>query len=166
MGHSAGAHLVSLLAADPAMALTLGARRWLGTVSLDSAALDVEQIMQGRHAALYDRAFGIDPKDWRAASPSHLLKPAGTPFLAVCSTRPTDACPQARQFAAKATATGTRAQVLERDLSHRDINELLGREPNYTSKVELFLVTLDPSVAKLLPHVSKGQKPGGAELPH
>jgi hypothetical protein len=43
--------------------------------------------------------------------------------------------------------------------------ELLGREPNYTSKVELFLVTLDPSVAKLLPHVSKGQKPGGAELP-
>ena len=45
MGHSAGAHLVSLLNADPSRAAKLGAKPWLGTVSLDSGALDVPAIM-------------------------------------------------------------------------------------------------------------------------
>ena len=41
MGHSAGAHLVALLGADPAQLRAAGARRPLGVVSLDSAAMDV-----------------------------------------------------------------------------------------------------------------------------
>ena len=61
MGHSAGAHLVALLAASPTMALKLGARPWLGTILLDSAALDVVKIMEAKHAGFYDRAFGSDP---------------------------------------------------------------------------------------------------------
>src|SRR5207247_470736 len=36
MGHSAGAHLVGLLAADPARAFKRGAKPWLGAVLLDS----------------------------------------------------------------------------------------------------------------------------------
>src|ERR1051325_4602959 len=39
MGHSAGAHLVSLLNADPGRATRLGVKTWLGTISLDSGAL-------------------------------------------------------------------------------------------------------------------------------
>src|SRR3954452_11730696 len=45
MGHSSGAHLVALLTAAPAVAARSGARQWLGTVSLDSAALDPVEIM-------------------------------------------------------------------------------------------------------------------------
>ena len=102
MGHSAGAHLVALLAASPAAASRQGARPWLGTVSLDSAALDVVEMMQARHAPLYDRAFGSDPAFWKAASPFHALSGAAAPFLVVCSTRRARSCPQAERFAARA----------------------------------------------------------------
>ena len=44
-GHSAGAHLVALLGADPKMLADAGAQRPLGVVSLDSGALDVPALM-------------------------------------------------------------------------------------------------------------------------
>ncbi len=142
MGHSAGAHLVSLISAVPGIALDLGARPWLGTVELDSAALDVESIMRARHLRLYDRAFGRDPAGWAAASPLARLSRRGAPFLAVCSTRRRDSCPAARAFAAKARAFGTRANVLEENLTHRDINARLGEDGDYTRAVDAFLETL------------------------
>lgn len=61
IGHSAGAHLVSLLASDPRLAAAAGARPWLGSIALDSAAFDVEAIMRGSPLRLYQRAFGNDP---------------------------------------------------------------------------------------------------------
>lgn len=150
MGHSAGAHLVALLAASPDLALNQGARPWLGTVALDSAAFDIAPIMQGRHPRLYDRAFGRDPAYWRAASPLQVLKPGGAPLLAVCSSRRDDSCPQARTFAAQATRLGRSVQVLEQDLSHRAINQELGLSGDYTNAVEAFLRSLDPSLEVLL----------------
>jgi acetyl esterase/lipase len=39
MGHSSGAHLVTLLTASAGVAGRAGAKAWLGTVSLDSAAI-------------------------------------------------------------------------------------------------------------------------------
>jgi acetyl esterase/lipase len=139
MGHSAGAHLVSLIAAAPRIALDLGARPWLGTVELDSAALDVERIMRKRHLRLYDRAFGRDPADWAAASPLARLSQRGAPFLAVCSTRRADSCPAAQAFVARARSFGTQASVLEEDLTHREINAQLGEDGAYTRAVEAFL---------------------------
>lgn len=150
MGHSAGAHLVALLAAAPERALALGATPWLGTVALDSAALDVVAIMRTRHPRFYDRAFGSDPARWREASPIHQLRGGLAPFLAVCSSRRRDSCREARAFAAAAGARGARAQVLPEDLSHRQINELLGEEPRYTAEVEAFLAGLDPSLRRAL----------------
>jgi arylformamidase len=61
IGHSAGAHLVSLLTAAPSVSSGIVSTPWLGTVSLDSAAFDVVKIMEARHFALYDPAFGRDP---------------------------------------------------------------------------------------------------------
>ncbi|MGN6281792.1 alpha/beta hydrolase [Frateuria sp.] len=150
MGHSAGAHLVGLLAAEPALAYDRGALPWLGTVSLDSAALNVVAIMQGPHLPLYDAAFGDDPAYWRAASPLQQLTTRGVPFLAVCSTRRQASCPQARNFAAKANGLHMRAQVLGEGLTHRQINEQLGTLGDYTAQVETFLATLDPVVARRL----------------
>lgn len=142
MGHSAGAHLVALLAASPGVAQQQGASPWLGTIALDSAALDVVQIMQSRHASFYDRAFGKDPAYWQAASPRHKLKAGAAPLLLVCSSRRDDSCPQAQQFTAHASALGVQAQVLAQDLSHKGINEELGRPGAYTGAVEAFMASL------------------------
>lgn len=138
MGHSAGAHLVAMLTASPALAAEAGAKPWLGTVFLDSAALDLVSLMEGRHFGLYDRAFGTDRDYWRANSPYQLLTRAAPPVLAVCSTRRAEACPHARAFAAKARSLGMVASVLEEDLTHGQINGELGLDSPYTAAVESF----------------------------
>lgn len=139
MGHSAGAHLVSLLASAPALA---GGARWLGTVALDSAAMDVEHLMAGAHRRLHDEAFGPDPAFWKAASPLAQLGAAGQPFMAVCSTRRADACPQAGRYAARARELGMRLELLPQDLSHEEINTSLGLDNAYTGSVEHFMRAL------------------------
>lgn len=136
MGHSAGAHLVALVTA------TAPRKTWLATILLDSAALDVPRIMEARHLPLYDNAFGSDPAAWRAASPFHQLTHAAPPILAVCSTRRFISCSQASLFVDKARSLGGRAQVLEENLSHEQINETLGEPGPYTSAVDAFLASL------------------------
>ena len=150
MGHSAGAHLVSLISAEPLMAVSMGAQPWLGTIALDSAAFNVTQIMHGHHFPLYDRAFGSDPAFWDAASPIVQLHSRIAPFLAVCSSRRNDSCPQAQVFVDKARSYGTQARVLPENLSHGEINERLGEPSDYTAQVEAFMASLDPAVANAL----------------
>ena len=150
MGHSAGAHLVSLVSAESLLAREQGASPWLGTVALDSAAYDVARIMQGPHYRFYDRVFGSDPTVWAAASPKQQLAARIAPFLAVCSNKRQDSCPQARDFLARADSFGTRSQLLEEDKTHEEINRDLGISSDYTMQVEAFLRSLDPAVAKLL----------------
>lgn len=142
MGHSAGAHLVALLAADPTIAARQGARPWLGTVALDSAALDVVAIMRGRHARFYDRVFNSDPGYWRAASPLERLTGTPAPILAVCSSRRRDSCAHAEEFAARAKRLGGRAGVQAEALSHAEINRTLGRPGAYTDAVDAFLASI------------------------
>jgi acetyl esterase/lipase len=142
MGHSAGAHLVALIAADPAIARRRGARPWLGTVALDSAALDVGAIMRQPHLPLYDRAFGGDPQYWRKASPLHRLTGAPAPMLLVCSTLRPMPCVQAEGFAGAVTAKGGRANVLPVAMTHAAINRDLGLPGRYTAAVESFLASL------------------------
>lgn len=163
MGHSAGAHLAALVSTSPVHAQQAGASPWLGTVALDSAALDVPALMQARHAAFYDGVFGADPAFWRAASPAHGLSelPPGVtassqrapvPFLLVCSSLRSDgACRQADAMARRLQAHGGRAEVLPQALSHGDINARLGLEGDYTRAVEAFLASLDPALARHLP---------------
>jgi arylformamidase len=150
MGHSSGAHLVALLAADRALSANVVHWPWLGVVALDSGALDVVAIMQRRHPPLYDHAFGSDPAYWRSASPFHALTKATAPILAVCASRREDSCRQARQFVERARTLGVAAGVLEQNLSHREINQRLGEDPAFTAGVESFLARLDKDVARLL----------------
>lgn len=151
MGHSAGAHLVSLLGADPSRVQAAGGRPWLGTVALDSAAEDVEAVMQRRHLRLYDKAFGKDPAFWQSVSPLRQLKAGTAPQLLVCSTERRDhPCDQARTVAKRAAELGVRAQVLPQALSHRHINEDLGLPGAYTDAVEKFMGSLDPELQRRL----------------
>ena len=150
MGHSAGAHLVSLLNADPSRATRLGAKPWLGTVSLDSGALDVPAIINHRHASLYDEAFGDDPALWEASSPIHHLTKGSPPWLGVCSSNRRASCETNRIYADKSAALGARAETLGEPLSHGEINGELGKPGAYTDAVEAFMASLDPDVAALL----------------
>lgn len=142
LGHSAGAHLVSLLAADPRIVTTQGGAAWLGTIVLDSAAFDLVEIMQGKHHRIYDRAFGKDRAFWTEASPYHRLTSAPAPMLVVCSTRRDDACPQAQPFASKAIKLGGRVVVFPVDMKHGEINKELGLPSDYTTTVESFMRSL------------------------
>lgn len=145
MGHSAGAHLVALLAAAPELAREAGARPWLGTVTLDSAALDVVGVMEASHPRFYDRAFGSDAGGWRAVSPAHRLREAPAPLLLVCSSRRREPCPEAQRFAQQVAGVGGRAEVLPQALSHGDINKLLGEQGPYTAAVDNFIAGLAPA---------------------
>lgn len=137
MGHSAGAHLVALLSANPGLAKN--AAPWRATVALDSAAFDVPALMRGRHPPLYDQAFGRDPAHWRAASPQQNLTAKAPPMLLVCSSERRDSCPAAKGFADAAHALGVRAQVLPQARSHGEINADLGLPGAYTAAVDAFL---------------------------
>ncbi|MDE2441343.1 MAG: alpha/beta fold hydrolase [Betaproteobacteria bacterium] len=150
MGHSAGAHLIALLAARPDLLDEAGARPWRGTVLLDSGALDVPAIMNGRHLPLYDRAFGNNPADWLAASPYQQLHQATGPILAVCSSRRANSCQQAENFVVKAQELGTKAATLPLDKTHVEINAQLGDEATYTEEVERYLNNWSPIFAKHL----------------
>jgi len=150
MGHSAGAHLIALLAARPELLTEAGATPPQGFVLLDSGALDVPAIMNVRHFRLYDRAFGSNPADWTAASPLQQLHRASAPILAVCSSRRANSCAQAQAFVAKAITLGTTAEVLPLDKTHGDINAQLGEDPAYTAAVERFIGQLSPRFAERL----------------
>jgi acetyl esterase/lipase len=142
MGHSAGAHLVALLSADPQAAYGQGAKPWLGTVALDSAALDVVMIMENEHRRLYDRAFGADPAYWRSVSPLHRLTGRPQPMLLVCSTLRDLSCGNAEAFADKARGTGARIELFPVELRHRQINVQTGEANALTAAVDAFLKTV------------------------
>jgi len=140
VGHSAGAHLVSLVTADADMVARHGAQPWSASVALDTAALDVEEVMARPHYGFYDPVFGADARFWREASPMHRLtaKPAA-PMLLVCSSDRPDSCLAARAFAAKASGLGGRVAVLPVALNHLEINDRLGVPGEYTDAVDAFL---------------------------
>jgi acetyl esterase/lipase len=143
MGHSAGAHLVSLLSAAPSIASNAGAGPWLGTVVLDSAAYNVVDIMQKKHFGLYDEAFGSNQQMWRDASPLLRLTSAPVPMLLVCSSQRADSCMQAQAFADKAKSLGGRVSVYPIDMRHGEINADLGASGNLTVQVDNFLHSLN-----------------------
>ncbi|MDO6386748.1 alpha/beta hydrolase [Uliginosibacterium sp. 31-12] len=146
MGHSAGAHLVSLLNSAPQIALGQGARPWLGTISLDTAAMDIVATMEGKHYGFYDKAFGSDPMVWQASSPYQQLTREAPPLLAVCSSqRPDQPCAGTRRYAQQARSLGLRVELREQAASHGEINEQLGLPGAYTDAVEAFLASLAPA---------------------
>jgi arylformamidase len=139
MGHSAGAHLVDLLTSSPSMATSRGVKRWLGTVSLDSGAIDLPALMAAPHAGFYDRVFGSDPAQWRAVSPMDRLGADALPILLVCSSKRMESCPHNQAYAARAQSLGLRASVLPEALTHGEINATLGEPGGYTDAVDAFL---------------------------
>ena len=139
MGHSAGAHLVALLGAEPHLLTEAGAQPPLGVVSLDSGALDVPALMgQRRVPKLYHEAFGADPDYWRSVSPQQQLGRNGVPMLLVCASErgfPTSPCDEARKLAKRAEALRVPMLVQPEPLDHGEIDRNLGLPSDYTQRV-------------------------------
>lgn len=151
MGHSAGAHLVSLIATDLSLSQGIIKAPWLGVIALDSAAYNVESIMTKKHLSLYDKAFGSHTADyWRAASPFYAITPKTGPILAVYSARRKDATIQTKSFAKKAISLGVKVVSLGKNMGHGEINEILGEDKVYTREVEAFMAELHQDIKKIL----------------
>lgn len=157
MGHSAGAHLVSYVSSNADALVEPALMPWLGTVSLDPP-YDMLRIMTRPNPSdHYLRVFGTTPDQWRDASPYHVLTGKIPAFLAVCSVQSATACPQATHFLEKAESLGTEGTMLPVDLTHREINSVLGTASCYTDKVEGFLATLSPEIAAMLSDNGAGE---------
>jgi acetyl esterase/lipase len=140
MGHSAGAHLISLLATDVSLQQRYQVKPWLATVALDSAAYDVVEIMGRSHYRFYDAAFGKDMAYWQQNSPKLQMKGKIAPFLAVCSSkRPDKPCEQAEAFVTQAKALGSTATLMPEAMTHKEINRDVGVAMPYTTDIEHFL---------------------------
>ena len=151
MGHSSGAHLVSLVSSNYNRIRGNGVMPWLGTISLDISGYDIVKKVTGPNPSeFYKEKFGENPDHLKKASPFHALVDKIPPFLAICSLKSNDACLQAKNFINKAKDFGTYVKLLPIDLSHGKINSELGKDVCYTNHVDDFLKKLSPSIASIL----------------
>ena len=150
MGHSAGAHLVSLAAIDGRRLEAAGKSLSIlkGVIELDTAALDLPRLMRESLAVgrVYGPAFGKDPAVWKDASPmAHIAKDKGIPpFLLIHADRNPMKEAQSEAFAKALDAAGIRAEVVAApDKTHGTLNRDLGRPGDKpTAAVDAFLDSL------------------------
>ena len=79
MGHSAGCHLVAIVATDSTYlkADGLGLKYVKGVIDLDTQAYDLPSLAKGYGGTLpqvYSYTFGTDPAGWASASPITYVK--------------------------------------------------------------------------------------------
>ncbi len=151
MGHSAGCHLVSLVATSTAPLakhdLPLSAVK--GVIALDTQAYDVARLVKETSSALYTGVFGADPATQRDASPLHHVAPDKEipPFLILYSSgmgaRPNAMRPvYAEAFRDALRAAGIPAEVVDAsDRNHGEINRRFGdpEDKKVTGKTIAFL---------------------------
>jgi len=143
MGHSAGAHLVSLVGADPAylenQGLSLDALQ--GVVSLDTQAYDVSQIMENLPLVggeIYQQAFGTDPAFWKRLSPSEYISPERTdlpPFIVAYTGAQASRRIASEQFVQILTNAGIQAELLPApQKTHGEINQEFGEPDDFVTQ--------------------------------
>ena len=149
IGHSAGAHLVSLVGTDPTYLRRAGLsyRDIDGVLPLDGAAYDVPAQM-GENARLmgdtYEQAFGTDPQRQKALSPVHHAAAPNAPDFLILHVERRDGTEQSRKLGAALRKAGSSAEVRGfegRGLrGHMEINRKLG-EADYpaTAVVDAWL---------------------------
>lgn len=149
VGHSAGAHLATLVGTDPHYLRTAGLSfaDISGIVPLDGAAYDVAKQIDEGPRIMHDtfvQAFGTDPARQKRLSPTaHAASPNASEFL-ILHVQRKDGTRQSRELADALNKAGTPAKVQGfsgRGLrGHAEINRKLG-EPDYpaTPVVDAFL---------------------------
>jgi hypothetical protein len=134
MGHSAGAHLVSLVATDPTYLEKCGRtlKDIKGVISLDTQAYDLLEMLNGWTSDVYSDAFGKDPQMHRLASPQHHVDAERPiPSFLVCYSQGVPAervskkrAMRAAAFLEKLKQEGFRAELADAsDRNHGEINQ-------------------------------------------
>lgn len=134
IGHSAGAHLISLVSTDPSYVEAYGVEPWrlIGAVSLDTDAFDVAdriaELDAGGRATFFN-AFGTPEENaasgaWAAGSPIRWADPLDPRFLIVAQAANANRLADNRAMAA---ALGQDpAGVFAAPYSHEGINDAVG----------------------------------------
>ena len=141
MGHSAGAHLVSVVASNPAFMDAAGASLGdlSGVVALDTAMLHVPLRMETAGTSQY-RVFGRDRQAWISVSPWHLIK-EGTgipPFLLLIADGRAVSREQATVMHEKLRDAGIEAFIHEANgRAHTPIDTYIGVEGDEGTRVLL-----------------------------
>ena len=140
MGHSAGAHLASLISTDPRYIRRYGVdrRQILGTIPLDTAAFDIEDAILGNDpdepSALFSNAFGTPAENaatgaWATASPLTWADPGDPRHLFIVQSRVGRILDQVEMV----TALGQESDsVVPVPLSHNGINQAIGSSSDTT----------------------------------
>jgi len=127
IGHSAGAHLASLVATDASLLAAHGLKPSMiaGVITLDTAAFDITPKIE-RGQRLFVNAFGTDLNMVRKASPiSHLRSGQSYPSFFIVMAD--DRADEGRNFMASFKKVGGRAELLTvSDMSHEEINSNFG----------------------------------------
>lgn len=138
MGHSAGAHLVSLVGTDETYLqnVGLGLDALSGVISLDTRAYNIPALAQadGSLPKVYAYIFGADPADWESASPLiHVTAEKNIPPFAVAwsmGLAGNNAAAReavAREFADALQAAGVPVLLLDGSAkTHEEINRQFG----------------------------------------
>lgn len=143
MGHSSGAYLASLLAANPQVAYEEGATPWLGTVAVNPTGLDTIDLMENDSNYAERNAFGSDRNYWASVSPIHVMQASDTPMLFVCSTlEKPDNCATSEAFKIKANEFSRKTEIIKLELDEADMIDSLGLSSQYTNVVEGFIYNL------------------------
>jgi acetyl esterase/lipase len=151
LGHSSGAHLISLVATDERFLAAHGHTRGLvaGVISLDCSALDLETrilTLPPEQRGLYVATFGGHPVGWRDASPRVHAAAGKTspPFLLLVAGDGGPTHHQAAAFAESLEGAGANVTLeVFPDQTHGSINAHLGRRDHEpTAAVERFLDSL------------------------
>lgn len=153
MGHSAGAHLVALVASDP---------RWLsihghslaeieGVILLDGAGYDIPDTIDrlyppGRVTRMYTQAFSEDPATWVDASPvSHVSAGKGIPPFLILHTGREAAVSESEELARLLEGAGVATWRLRFDRkTHASINREIGDPGDPVSDVILAFLQQQP----------------------
>jgi acetyl esterase/lipase len=159
IGHSAGAHLVSLLATDPSYVEAYGVEPWqlIGAVSLDTGAFDVPARIAevgpiGR--LFYYNAFGTPAEDaatgaWAAASPITWADRADPAQLLVTQAAvPARVQENRRMAGALGQDPGA---VFLAPYDHRGINDAVGAADDTAGETEAIQAFLAGAVAAAEP---------------
>ena len=154
MGHSAGAHLVALVATDERPLQKSGKDLSVikGVIPLDTQAYDIPELLSDQDAKLYRTVFSDDPKVWRDASPiHHVTKDKGIPPFFICYSRGMGKqvnpgrYKQADNFASALQVFGIHAEIIDAsDRDHGEINQWFGKpdDKKVTGAAERFLTTI------------------------
>ena len=151
VGHSAGAHLVSLVGTNPDYLSVYGLspEAISGIVALDTGLYDVAvQLNRVRKNTNYGRqlsdVFGSDPSFWDKVSPTHAARTGSTTlpkFLVVTSDGRADRDYQAKPFVAAINAAGGSAELIEAEnRTHATLYQNFGTPNDPTTEAALLFM--------------------------